>query len=82
MFMVIPNESAEEGTIEIYLSAETQNYDAPIKNASIIGGGQATLVRNTISGIKFEKDQTIRLRVELDYYEMCAMEVKAYAITK
>lgn len=82
MFMIVPNESATNGSIEIYLSAETQNYEAPIKSVVVIGGSQATLKGNTISGLNFEKEQTIRLRVELDYYEMCAMEVKAYATSK
>lgn len=82
MFMLIPNETATNGSIEIYLSAETQNYEAPIKTATLIGGNQVTLKGSTISGIEFVKDQTIRLKVELDYYEMCAMEVKAYATSK
>lgn len=82
MFMMVPNESAQSGTIEIYLSAETQNYEAPIKAASVIGGNQVEIKGNTISGINFIKDQTIRLKVELDYYEMCAMEVKSYATQK
>lgn len=82
MFMLVPNESASNGSIEIYLSAETQNYDAPLKTAVLIGGNQIELHGNVISGIEFVKDQTIRLRVELDYYEMCAMEVKAYATSK
>lgn len=82
MFMVEPNENAENGSIEVYLSAETQNYEAPIKTAVLIGGNQTELQGNVISGIRFAKNQTIRLRVEIDYYEMCAMEVKAYATTK
>ena len=82
MFMIEPNENAENGSIEVYLSAETQNYEAPLKSAVLIGGNQTELQGNTISGIKFVKNQTIRLRVEIDYYEMCAMEVKAYATTK
>ena len=82
MFLLVPNESASNGSIEIYLSAETQNYDAPLKTAVLIGGNQIELHGNVISGIEFVKDQTIRLRVELDYYEMCAMEVKAYATSK
>lgn len=82
MFMIIPSESADNGFIDIFLSAETQNYEAPIKDVMVIGGKTATLNGNTISGIEFVKDQTIRMKVELDYYEMCAMEVKAYATSK
>jgi len=82
MFMVIPSETASNGSLEIFLSAETQNYEAPIKSAVIVGGNSASLNGNVISGIFYEKDQTIRMKVELDYYEMCAMEVKAYATSK
>lgn len=82
MFMVVPNESATNGVIEVYLSAETQNYEAPIKSIVLIGGGNITLDGHKISGISFEKDQTMRFKVELDYYDMCAMEVRAYATSK
>ena len=82
MFMIVPNESISNGSIEVYLSAETQNYKAPIKGVTVIGGNQVTLTENIISGIEFVKDQTIRLKVELDYFEMCAMEVSAYATSK
>ncbi|SEP84362.1 hypothetical protein SAMN02910289_00656 [Lachnospiraceae bacterium RM5] len=82
MFMIVPSESAENGVIDVFLSAETQNYDAPIKSVTIINGQQVELNGNTISGISFKKDETIRMRVEIDYYEMCAMEVKAYATSK
>lgn len=82
MFMIVPNESISNGSIEVYLSAETQNYKAPIKGVTVIGGNQVTLTENMISGIEFVKDQTIRLKVELDYFEMCAMEVSAYATSK
>lgn len=82
VFMLIPNESAQEGILEVYLSAETQNYEAPINSAIVIGGNQLRIEENRILGIKFEKDKVIRLRVELEYFETCAMEVKAYATKK
>lgn len=82
MFMFVPNETTTNGSMEVYLSAETQNYGAPIKSAMLIGGNQVIIKGNIIENIEFIKDQTIRLKVELDYYEMCAMEVKAYATSK
>lgn len=82
VFMLVPNETVEDGSIEIFLSAETQNYKAPLRSAIVVGGSQMALEDNVISGISFVKDQTVRLKVELDYYEMCAMEVKAYATSK
>lgn len=82
MFMIVPSEDAKNGTIEVYLSAETQNYEAPIKSVSVIGGNSACVNQHIISGLNFVKDQTIRMKVELDYYEMCAVEVKVYATSK
>lgn len=79
MFMLTPNEKADNGSIEVCLSAETQSYEARIKDAFVIGGNKAVVSGNTISGIVFEKEKTLRMKVELDYYELCAMEVKAYA---
>ena len=82
MFMLVPSETANNGFIEVLLSAETQNYEAPLKSVSVIGGEPVLLKGNIISGVNFEKDKTIRLKVELDYYDMCAMEVKTYATSK
>ena len=82
MFMIIPKEDAKNGTIEVFLSAETQNYEAPIKSVSVIGGNSVNVKEHIISGLTFVKDQTIRMKVELDYYDMCAVEVKVYATSK
>ena len=82
VFMFVPNETTTNGSIEVFLSAETQTYGAPIKSAMLIGGNQVTVKGNTIDDIEFVKGQSIRMKVDLDYYELCAMEVKAYATSK
>ena len=83
VFVITPNESTDNGLIEVYLSAETQNYEAPIKNVSLVNEKNPLEVKgNTINGIKFVKDQPIRLKVDLDYHEICALEVKTYAVTR
>lgn len=79
MFMIVPDENAMNGTLELYLSAETQDYMAPLKSAMVLGGNHVTVKKNKIIGIEFEKDKTIRLKVEIEYSELCAMEVRAYA---
>lgn len=80
MLMIIPNESVSNATIEVYLSAETRNYAAPLVGATMIGGNQLNIKENTISGLDLVKNQTIRLKLEMDYNEICALEVKAYGI--
>ena len=81
MIMVIPNQDGENGSIELFLSAETQRYAAPIKNATVIGGSSNNH-GNTISGLHFVKGEPIRISLELDYKDYCSMEVEMYAASK
>ena len=82
VFLIVPRISGGDGVLEVYLSAETQNYEANIKSATVINGGQVSVKGNSIEGLNFVKDEPIRIRVEIDYHDMCAMEVKAYATSK
>ncbi len=82
VLMVVPEVDGENGTLEIYLSAETQTYEADLKSATVIGGAIVNVTGNKIQGLNFHKDEPIRIRVEIDYYDLCAMEVKSYAIEK
>lgn len=79
MMKISPMSNADNGQIDLFLSAETQKYPAPIRNASLIGGS-VVLNGNSISGISFNKEKEIRLKVELDYYDYCSMEVELYEI--
>ncbi len=81
MIMIVPNQSGENGQIELFLSAETQRYAAPIKNVTVIGGA-SSYKNNIISGLKFVKGQPIRISLELDYADYCSMEVDMYATSK
>lgn len=81
MIMVVPNQDGVEGEIELFLSAETQRYEAPIKNVSVIGGN-GEFKNNCISGLTFIKGQPIRISLELDYYDYCSMEVIMHATSK
>ncbi|RDU23235.1 hypothetical protein [Anaerosacchariphilus polymeriproducens] len=81
MLMVVPNQDGTNGELELYLSAETQRYEAPIKNANVIGG-TAQFSKNVISGLTFSKGQPIRISLELDYFDYCSMEVMMHATSK
>jgi hypothetical protein len=74
----VPSISAVEGWLELFLSAESGSYVATIKN--VIGIGQSGLVieGNKIKNLNFKANEAVRLRISLDYYELCSMEVKAY----
>lgn len=79
MMKINPLSDADNGQIDLFLSAETQKYPAPIKSATLIGG-TAELSGNSISGIPFTANKEIRLKIELDYYDYCSMEVELYEI--
>lgn len=81
MLMIVPNQDGLNGKIELFLSAETQKYEAPIKNAKVIGK-TSCYKKNIISGLTFTKGQPIRISLELDYFDYCSMEVVMYATSK
>lgn len=82
VFLIVPDEDGSNATLEVFLSAETQSYEALIKVATVIGGNAVTVRGNKIKGLNFRKDQATRIRVEIDYYDYCSMEVKSYATEK
>ena len=74
----VPSVDAEDGCIDLYMSAETGSYEATIISA--IGLGQPNVIfrENRISNIAFKADEPVRLRVKIDYSDFCSMEVRAY----
>ena len=80
--MIVPTVTSDEGSIQVFMSAETQNYEAPIVSASVIGGSEAKVKGGIIDGLKFEKDQPLRIKVQLDFHDYCSVEVKSYAVKK
>lgn len=78
---IIPLEDCEEGCIDLFLSAESQRYKAPLKTVRIIGG-DCVVNDNRIKGISFKSNMPIKMSIEIDYTDYCSMEVLAYAIKK
>lgn len=74
----VPSISASEGCIELYMSAETGSYDAPIVNVMGLGQPNLAFDGNKISNVAFKANEAVRVKVTLDYYDFCSMEVKAY----
>lgn len=81
MLRVTPSKDSTNGVIELFLSAETQRYPAPIKKASLIGG-EVSVEGNKIVGVPFVKSSDLRLSIEIDYADYCSMEVSLYAVEK
>ena len=81
MVMLVPDSDGTNGEMELFLSAETQKYEAPIKSVNVIGGN-ASFKGNVISGLEYKKGEAIRISLELDYTDYCSMEVILHATTK
>jgi hypothetical protein len=77
----VPTVSAENCHLELFLSAESQNYEAAIVSATVIGQPPITVSTNRISGLTFAANVAVRLKVLIDYYDYCSMEVRAYGNT-
>ena len=74
----VPTSSAENGRFDLFLSAESQDYEAPIISAIGIGQPPLIVAGNHISGMVFMANIPVRLKVAIDYHDYCSMEVKAY----
>ena len=55
------------------------SFPATIKSAIRLGGEVLEIDGNRIKGFKFEKGKQVRISVELDTKDYCALEVSAYA---
>lgn len=73
----VPNASAADGIISLFMSAESQNYDAILISASEDGAARA-VSGNKITGLTFQENVPIKLSVKINFYDYCSMEVKAY----
>ena len=83
VLMIVPDNDGINGVVELFLSAETQNYEAPIKKASLSGSTESVIVSgNRITGFSFVKGKALRVGIELDFSDYCSMEVKMYATKK
>ena len=73
-----PGSSATNGILEVFMSAESQNYDASIIAASCSECPDLKFDKNRITNLSFTERKAIRLNIQLDYHDYCSLEVKAY----
>lgn len=74
----VPATSATNAMLDLFMSAESQNYEASILFATCEAYPDITVSNNRISGFTFEENKPIKVAVQLDYHDYCSMEVKAY----
>jgi hypothetical protein len=77
MITLVPSVSAANGSIDLFMSAESQNYEATIISAKI-GNTSLPVIGNKICNIKFTKNTPLKISVKIKYQDYCSMEVKAY----
>lgn len=73
-----PITAAQNGILDLYMSAESQNYDAKIASVSCEAFPDIRFSGNRIEGLNFEEKKPVAIKVILDYHDYCSMEVKAY----
>ena len=74
----IPAVNAENGILDLFMSAESQNYDASIVSAICVACPTLKFSKNRIDGLTFTEKVPVVIKVALDYHDYCSMEVKAY----
>lgn len=74
---LVPNVSATDGMVTLFMSAESQNYNAVLISASA-NGTALKVSGNQISGLSFTQNVPIKLSVKIDFHDYCSLEVKAY----
>ncbi len=73
-----PSSSAEDAFLEIYMSAESQNYDAKIVNATCADCPDIKFSKNRITNLSFTEQKPLKISIQLDYHDYCSLEVRAY----
>ena len=63
---------------DLYMSAESQNYNASIVSVSCDSFPDITFKDKRVMGLIFTEGTPIKLKVQLNYHDYCSMEVKAY----
>lgn len=75
-----PKTSVTEAYLELYLVAESGNYKADILWAAIIGKSEIETEGNKIKLDKLNAEETIRIKLKINYQDYCSMEVDAYGV--
>lgn len=74
-----PSASASDCSLALFLSAESDKYDADILTAEDMSTGENLPIEgNKISNLTFKENTTLKLKVAINYNDYCSMEVRAY----
>ena len=77
MLLITPKEDVVNGVIDVRMGAESDSYKAEIINASI-DGKPLSVNQNSINNINLAKGVKGKLKVKLNYSDLCSLEVHVY----
>lgn len=77
-----PTQDCDEAFIDVYMAAESQDYQADLVSATDSKGNSLEVKGGKIDGLAFKANEEIRLSIKINYSEMCAMEVKGFGNKK
>ena len=73
-----PDSSADEAYLDILMAAESQSYPADVVSAWDENGNVLAVTNGEIHGLTFREGIAVKVRIKLNYSDMCAMEVSGY----
>lgn len=74
---ITPQRDLIEGIIEIYMGAESEAYKAELKEATTSGTVLKT-ENHKIENVTIEKGKEIGIDIQMNYSDICSLEVKVY----
>lgn len=73
-----PESSAEDAFLSVMMAAESQTYSADVISAWDESGSALSVSNGKIQGLTFQDGKPIKVRMKLNYSDMCALEVTGY----
>lgn len=80
LLLITPAKSMEHGIVDVFAIAELSIYPASIISAETESGKALAVSGNRLSGLVFEKDVELRIRLKMDYFEYVSLEADCYGV--
>ena len=77
----VPKISAHDVKLNLFLSAETQNYDAELLSVRCDKYPEAKIAGNIVEGVEFVAGEPLIIEVGINHHDYCSLEVKASGYT-
>lgn len=74
---ITPQRDLIDGCIEIYMGAESESYKAELKKVTI-SGNNLKIEGHKIKNITINKGKEVELDIQMNYFDICSLEVKIY----